>query len=108
MAFDPARSAVSVYEDGDLTASVPPSPLASEFEFGYPEPFTIEYNAYTHELDISDDNSADINDQLNVPIDLESVLGGPGPAIVGFTAASTSAASTPTELDSWQLARPAG
>jgi Bacterial lectin len=98
---------VSVYEDGTL-AAVPPSPFGTCLDFTPPAPFTIDYNAATHELDITGNSSGGpCVFTVNVPLDLQAVLGGPAPALAGLTASSTSGGTAQTQLDSWQLSQPA-
>jgi hypothetical protein len=100
VAYDPYDDLVAVYENDSLVQSYRT----------YLEPantYRIDYNAFIHQLNISDDQSIAQSDMMSVPLDLPSVLEGPAPALVGFTAAAQPGDSAPSTLQDWQLTAPA-
>jgi hypothetical protein len=100
VAYDPYDDLVAVYENGSLVQS-----YSTYFEPA--NTYRIDYNAFIHQLNISDNQSTEQSDMMSVPLDLPSVLAGPAPALVGFTAAAQSGDSGPSTLQDWQLTAPA-
>jgi hypothetical protein len=99
VAYDPYDGHVAVYENGSLVQS-----YSTYFEPA--NSYRIDYNAFIHELNISDNQSIEQSDRMSVPLDLPSVLGGPAPALVGFTAAAQPGDSGPSTLQDWRLTAP--
>jgi hypothetical protein len=103
--FDPALYVLSVYENGTL-AAVSPSPFYA-WPTGppYGPAFSIDYNASTDQLQIAV-GEVGPSVSFSVPIDLASVLGSSAPALVGLTSSSESGDTSPTVINSWELAQP--
>ncbi len=67
----------------------------------YHQPAIVDYNAFTHQLSIFSDASGYLGGMTTGTVDLASVLGGPEPALIGFTAASQDGGTAPNQLSSW-------
>ncbi len=102
--FEPASQTIGVYENGTLIQTFD-SLIYGDAQGAW---FQVDYNVFTHELLIKDVLSYMALDYMPVPLDLESVMGGSEPVLMGFTAAAAPGATGATGLDNWSVSTPSG